>query len=106
WPLFRELRESGAVYEVGSIVLLTRYADVKEVVRTDTSFVNGRSAGTRGERVRASLPPSARIVFDEVADFEALQVAGSNGEQHTRLRSIVSRAFTTGPISALRASAE
>jgi cytochrome P450 len=103
--LFAELREAGPVHELGPTVVVTRYADVKPLIRDGERYSNAsRRLGSWAERNRARLSEPARPAFDEVTAFEAMYVSRTDGDVHARLRRIAHRAFTPRRIAELEAS--
>jgi cytochrome P450 len=103
-PLWRRLREQHRVYRHEHTVLLTRYADIRELHRDSVhGSRRGFFEGTRAEAIRSSLPPDAQDAFDRVAAFQGLQVSRTEGDDHERLRRIAHRAFTPRRIADMRA---
>ncbi len=102
--LWRRLREQHRAYHHEHTVLLTRYADIKELHRDGVhGSRRGFFEGSRAEAIRGSLPPDAQDAFDRVAAFQGLQVSRTEGEDHERLRRIAHRAFTPSRIADMRA---
>lgn len=100
--IYRELREAGPVHELGPRVLVTRHPDVKALIRDGVNYSNAsRSKGTVAEEARARLSDEHKLVFDEVAAFEAMYVSRADGATHDRLRRIAHRAFTPRKIAEL-----
>ncbi len=99
YPFYRSLRETSPIhYEdtVGGWVL-TRYDDVSAVLR-DQRVIRPPV----GDYLFASVPQSQR---EEMADFErlmSLAIPFTNAPYHTRLRSLVSKAFTPRMVKAMR----
>jgi cytochrome P450 len=103
-PLWARLREGHRAYRHEQTVLLTRYADIKELHRDGVhGSRRGFFEGSRAEAIRSSLPPDAQDAFDRVAAFQGLQVSRTEGETHERLRRIAHRAFTPRRITEMRA---
>ena len=104
-PLWQRLRERHRVYRHEHTLLLTRYADIKELHRDSVhGSRRGFFEGSRAEAIRRALPPDAQDAFDRVAAFQGLQVSRSEGETHERLRRIAHRAFTPRRIADMRAT--
>ena len=107
FSLFHDLREAGRVYERGSALLVSHYADVHALALDNTRFSNNVSQiGTRAAAARMSLPPPLQIVFDEVGAVESRFITRADGEPHARLRRILQRAFTPKRIAELQATIE
>jgi cytochrome P450 len=104
FELFAELREAAPVHEFGTMVLVTRHADVKPLIRDGVRYSNAsRRLGTWAERNRARLPEASRPAFDDVTAFEAMYVSRTDLDVHARLRRIAHRAFTPRRIAELEA---
>ncbi|MDI5976929.1 cytochrome P450 [Amycolatopsis magusensis] len=96
-PLFRALREqeplSRVVLPYGEPAwLATRYEDVK-VVLGDPRFSRAASVGRDEPRMRAHLPPPGNIL-------------GMDPPDHSRLRRLVTKAFTVRSVERLRPRAQ
>jgi cytochrome P450 len=102
YPVYEALCEAGPVLEWGPVVLVTRYQDVKPMLRDGVHFSNGfRAQGSFYEDTRARLAGEYREAFDEVTRFEALYMSRADGDIHKRLRLIAHRAFTPRRIAEL-----
>ena len=107
YPVYRELAEAGPVLEWGPFLLITRYADVKPLLRDGVRYSNGfRAQGSFYEDVRSKLAGEYRNAFDEVTAFEALYMSRADGDIHKRLRQIAHRAFTPRRIAELGAATQ
>lgn len=101
YPHFHELRERAPVYrsEALGAWVLTRYADVAAVLHQPAAF---RNAG-RVSYLLEQLPAEARA---QVAGLEAHYRVGlghSDPPAHTRLRALLSKAFTPRLVESRRA---
>ncbi|TWP50624.1 cytochrome P450 [Lentzea tibetensis] len=100
YPFYRALRDSDPIHYEDTLGgwMLTRYEDVSQLLR-DPRVI--RPPVT--DYLFASVPQSQR---DEMAAFER-QLAGSlpftNAPYHTRLRSLLGKAFTPRRVRAMRA---
>ncbi|MBC3193611.1 cytochrome P450 [Pseudonocardia sp. C8] len=105
---FARLREQAPVTHVtmlGSppVVLVTRYDDVRTVL-TDPRFVNDPElAGGPGVR---ELILQKLGLDDDLAGYLIRNILTTDGAEHTRLRKLVSRAFTVKRVQALRPRVE
>jgi cytochrome P450 len=107
FPVWRRLREESPVHAHPPLVLVSRYADVKALIRDEHRFSsNAFAIGSRAETVRAGLHGAERDAFDEVTAFESLYVSRSDAPVHDRLRRIAHRAFTPRRIAELRDSVQ
>jgi cytochrome P450 len=105
WPLWDELRMAGAAHRVGPRLLISRYADVKPVLRTSELFSNGwATSGSQAQEVVSRLSEEQRPAHVALAEFEAKYVSRADGTVHSRLRGIAHRAFTPRRIADLTAS--
>jgi cytochrome P450 len=104
---YDRLRERGPVlrgrYLDGSPVwYVTRFADVRAVLG-DSRFVNDPAHAPGGEAMdrRARLIESLGVP-PELVEYVTESILTSDGETHTRLRKLVSRAFTVRRVTELR----
>lgn len=93
---FRDLRAVGAVHEGvtpdgQAVWVITRYAEARDALADSRLSLNKANARTRGE-YQSSMPPEL--------DAHLLNM---DAPDHTRLRRLVSRAFTPRRVEALRA---
>lgn len=111
WAAFGRLREEAPVlrssFGMGSdapIWLVTRYADVRAVL-SDPRFVNDprNAPGTPDTRLAALR---AVGVGDDLIPYLTASIIDVDGPDHTRLRTLVSRAFTVRRVSGLRPRVE
>ncbi|MFI6318078.1 cytochrome P450 [Nonomuraea sp. NPDC050556] len=109
---FNRLREQGPVVEAafpgvpGPIWLVTRYDDVKTVLG-DRRFVNNSAhvPGMDVGNIREKLI-EARGIPADYAQYVLDSVLDADGDDHIRLRRLVSRAFTVRRVSELRPRVE
>jgi cytochrome P450 len=105
FPLYAELREQHPVHRAGPIVLVSRYEDVRALLRDQARFSKGaRREGSLADDVRSRLTGADLDAFEEVTAFEALYVSRVDGAEHERLRRIAHRAFTPRRIAELEAA--
>ncbi|HEY4279633.1 MAG TPA: cytochrome P450 [Conexibacter sp.] len=102
FSVWNRIRSQSAVHPHGPVVLVTRYDDVKAILRDADRFSSrGRSAGSRANLIRSAFPPEAVAAWEEVTAFENLYVSRSDGDQHERLRHVAHRTFTPRRIAQL-----
>jgi cytochrome P450 len=108
---YNRLREEGPVLlgtrmDGGPAWYVTRQEDVRTVL-SDTRFVNNAAAvpGVEAENARANMLEALGIP-PELAKYLNNSILDVDGLDHTRLRKLVSRAFTVRRINALRPRVE
>lgn len=102
YPLFAAAREIAPVLDLGPMSIVTRYADVKEVLRRPDDFGNrALVVGSRVDAARARMEGDALAAFDEVVGFMAHFPSRNDDGDHQRLRRIAHRALTPRRIAAL-----
>lgn len=111
WAAFGRLREEAPVlrssFGMGMdapIWLVTRYADVRAVLG-DPRFVNDprNAPGTPDTRMAALRAVGIR---DDLIPYITASIVDADGPDHTRLRKLVSRAFTVRRVGDLRPRVE
>ncbi len=100
YPVYHMLRAEAPIFwsERWNAWVLTRYADVLAVVRDPGSFSNG----LRVPVFLDQLPPSQRARFGMLEDHFAAQIPHSDPTYHTRLRTLITKAFTARMVQALQ----
>jgi cytochrome P450 len=101
WPVWRAVREAGPVYHHGEVALVTRHNDVRALAKDPRLSSGYHAQGGRADAIWARLSETEREAQLAVARFESMYVVRSDGEMHTRLRSIMHRAFTPRRIAQL-----
>jgi cytochrome P450 len=102
YPVWNHVREQDPVHRHGPVVLVTRYDDVKRVIRDGESFSNlARKTGSRVDALRSGLNELQAQAWQELSDFESLYLSRSDGEDHERRRRITHQAFTPRRIAEL-----
>jgi pimeloyl-[acyl-carrier protein] synthase len=93
YPIYRRLRETDPVhwFEPWGAWILTRYADVAAVLRAD-----GREFSVVGRIRRAvsALPEELQEEFTPIVDHFSVGLLHSDPPDHTRLRGLITAAFT------------
>ena len=101
YPLLRQLREDDPVHWSDSIGgwILTRYDDIVTTFRDTSHFSNeGRLA-----KAVAYLPPESRAEFKTFEDhYRHKSLIHSDPPDHTRFRSLVTKAFNTRVVETMR----
>jgi cytochrome P450 len=101
YPLLRQLREEDPVHWSDSIGgwILTRYDDMVTTFRDTSHYSNeGRLA-----KAVAYLPPESRAEFKTFEDhYRHKSLIHSDPPDHTRFRSLVTKAFNTRVVEAMR----
>lgn len=100
YPVMRELRETAPVYKVSfdDFWVLTRFNDCRAILRD--LRLGAAEPGEAGEERESTV---LRPVAERNSERSMLFL---NPPDHTRLRSLVSRAFTPRRVAGLRASVE
>ena len=106
---YARMREQAPVTTVSMLgvppsVMVTRYDDVRTVL-TDPRFVTDPELAGAGQGMRAALLAQVGVPEDLV-DYLLQNILTTDGADHTRLRKLVSRAFTVKRVSALRPRVE
>lgn len=97
YPTYQALREQGPVYRDGHTWIVTRHAHIKAVAH-DPRLQKGPV--TRA--LVASLPPDVRAAAEPFSDSIARNMLRVDPPDHTRLRGLVSKAFTPRTVETLR----
>jgi len=100
YPSYAALRREAPVYQVpslGGVWAISRHADVVAVLHSPERFSSAAMAAA--VRKPADLAPADSA--GEAPDPAAMSIIGADPPAHTRLRSIVSRAFTPRRIADL-----
>jgi cytochrome P450 len=102
YPTYRHLRETDPVhwFEPWGAWIVTRYADVLDVLRGE-----GKTFSVRGRIRRAvdAMPEASRASFEPIVDHFSTGLLHSDPPDHTRLRGLISAAFTPKSIAEDRA---
>ncbi len=104
YPLYAELRERAPVCDLGTVVVVSRHADVKQVLRDAERLSSRTFVGARTDEAIARMSDEEREAYCVVARFDAEIVAHVDGEEHARMRRIAHRAFTPRRVADMRDS--
>jgi cytochrome P450 len=84
--------------------LVTRYADVRTVL-IDPRFRSNPASVPNGQDTRPAIMASLNVP-DDLVDYLAQNILNTDGDDHTRLRKLVSQAFTPRRVGQLRSRIE
>lgn len=100
YPVYHHLRTEAPVYwsEALGGWVLTRYDDVAAVLHSPASFLNSG----RVTYLLQQLPPEARRQVEALERHYQLGVAHTDPPDHTRLRTLLAKAFTPRMVEAQR----
>ena len=97
YPTYHALRDEGPVYREGHTWMVTRHAHIKAVAH-DPRLLKGPVT----QALVAGLPPAVRVAAAPFSDSIANNMLRVDPPDHTRLRSLVSKAFTPRTVKTLR----
>lgn len=106
WPVFAALRERQPIVRMGPIVVVSRYDDIKQVLRDPATFSSVRSKGSREEARRSELVGADLEKFLTLAEFEARNMTQQDDPEHARIRRFVNEIFSAGNVATLREQVE
>ena len=106
YPLYHRMREHAPVLWYGSQVLLTRYADVEVCLRDPARFSHQQYSGDFFKEFAGRLSPADAAAFAEITEFKLLWMSAMDAPAHTRLRSLVHKAFTPRRVAGMRPQVE
>ena len=94
YPLYGDLLEHAPVYQWGPTVVVSRFDDVKAILRDSVAFSNqALGVGSRARAILERFSESEARAFHEITAFESMYISRADGEFHERLRDIAHRAF-------------
>jgi cytochrome P450 len=98
YPFYEYLRDHAPVFYVESLdaYAISRHADVRRVMRENTTF----SSEAMAELVSRPVTAAGNVAFDAEID-RSISIIGRDGEDHARLRTIANRGFTPRRIAKL-----
>ncbi|MCW2495312.1 cytochrome P450 [Jatrophihabitans sp.] len=106
YAVYRSMREQEPVLRVRSVVAVSRYEDIRNVLRDPVTFSSRRAGGSRVQERRAALSGRDRERYDYLIDRDKVMIGQVDPPDHTRLRRFVNTAFSAASISAMRAEVE
>lgn len=97
-PVFRRMREQDPVYwhPVLNMWILVRYADIQSFMR------DARFTAVRTDQYARDAPPDVQAKREVVNQFLSRMLVFHDAPTHTRLRSLINKAFLSKAIEALR----
>ncbi|HEV2369379.1 MAG TPA: cytochrome P450 [Acidimicrobiales bacterium] len=107
YPLYRRMRETDPVHwsEEHGAHMLTRYADCSELLRSPGVSVDARNAELTAERLAQRedmIERQTALIGPQAFIMQAQPMLFSDPPDHTRLRGLVSKAFTPRRVEELR----
>jgi cytochrome P450 len=106
-PAWRQLREEAPLHRLGPIVLVSRHAQAREILKDQKRFSSRYFvSGSRAEAIRASLDGEHLNAYDEVGEFESMYMSRSDDEPHDRRRGSAAKVFTPRRMAEMRAGVE
>lgn len=106
FPIYKLMREHQPLFRSGSVVAVSRYADVKNVLRDATTFSSVRLDGSKVKLRRTELTPEDAFKYDALVGSEGMWVSEVDDPYHARLRRFVNAIFSAGRIAQLRDQVE
>ncbi|MBC2864997.1 cytochrome P450 [Streptomyces mexicanus] len=106
WPVFAALREQKPILRVGPLVAVSRYDDVKQVLRDPETYSSVRAKGTRELARRAELDDEGLAKFQALTAFESRGMTQNDDPEHARIRRFVNASFSAASIATLRDQVE
>jgi cytochrome P450 len=106
FPLYKRLREEQPAFRFGDRVLITRHREAHELLSSPAIRQGLAAKGSRYRRAIEQLPETQQQQMAEMFQFYEQRLAGVDGEHHTRLRKLASRAFSPRTIAALEESVQ
>ena len=103
FPLYRRLREEQPAFRYGERVLISRHHDAREFLTHPATRQGLAAKGSRYRLAIDQLPEAQQQQMAEMFRFYEQRLAGVDGEHHTRLRKLASRAFSPRTIADLEA---
>src|SRR4029077_16103125 len=95
-------REAAPVIRLPSLVLITRFDEVKALFADAERLSNEFFLrGSQADKIKASFSPEGQRMWQEMADYDRDFISRAEGERHERLRTSAHRFFTPGRVNAL-----
>ena len=94
YPLYERMRAEAPVYRHADKVMVARYEDVRTVLTSPLVHQGLAAKGSRFRNATSKHGEPEQRQMAEIFGFFEKRIGGANGEHHTRLRRLASRAFT------------
>jgi hypothetical protein len=104
--LYERMRASAPVLKIGNQVLVSSYAQVREVLLLPSTLQGLARDGSRFRTAHAQLDGPGADRLSQIFEFYENRLGGANGDSHTRLRRLVQSAFAPRAITAMRPRVE
>jgi cytochrome P450 len=101
YPVYKRMRDEAPVFKLGPLVVVTRYADIRAVLKNTETFSSQRASGSRVHAAKARLDEEDARRLQDLANFEAGQLQDTDEPVHSRIRGTVDSSFTPRKIRAL-----
>jgi cytochrome P450 len=106
YPMYHRMRDHAPALWYGSLVLLTRYSDVEVALRDPSLYSHQTYSGNFFREFMESLSPVDADAFAKVTAFKLLWMSAMDAPEHTRLRTLVHKAFTPRRVAEMRPRVE
>jgi cytochrome P450 len=96
YPIWNKLREELPVWKQGDVVILSRHAQVQELLGDNNILYSrqGTKTSSRYERAKQEFSPHGRAAFGRVLDQEFHQLVRMDPPDHPRVRRAVQPPFS------------
>lgn len=102
YPLYARMRAHAPVLRVGPMVSVSRYDDIKNVLRDAETFSSVRSSGSRERARMAQLDAAGQAKYRRILEHDSHQLPGMDDPGHARLRRFVNEMFSAKRINEMR----
>ena len=102
YPLYAAIREHQPVLRVGPQVSVSRYEDVKNVLRDNETFSSDRRESSTVKARMAELTPEQKAKYEALLDYDSRIIPQMDEPQHGRMRRFVNETFSAKRIEAMR----
>lgn len=99
YPTWNELRDTQPVYRAGSVVILSRHSDVKELLGDNNLFYSRNGTRESYRQAKESFGAEGRQAFERVLDHEFHQFVRMDPPDHLRNRKVVTSPFSARSLS-------
>ncbi|MGD9705655.1 MAG: cytochrome P450 [Acidimicrobiia bacterium] len=102
YPVYRRLQREAPVFDAGSMVLVTQYALIEDVLKDNLNF-SPRFEGTMYEAKQAQVASEHLAMYRDILAFEGRFMTRLDDPEHARQRTRFNRLFTPKALEQLRA---